>query len=590
MIEIDKLQYLQIGVQGENVATPIKIDMTRWKETFPEGNIHLLFKPYNATLALPMLTEFDAETNVLSWYPDLAATAVVGVGYTEVRMLDESTGLVKKSRIVPTSVENSVSGIEINPPEPYEEWVNSVLNAATRAETAQENAEDARDASWDAVTRYPRINDENNIWEIWDATNEVWVSTGIIAEGREGVQGPVGPQGVQGPKGDKGDTGDTGPQGPQGPQGVQGPRGLQGTIGPQGPVGPAGPTGPQGAKGDTGDSFHIVKQYGSVSEMNADFSGTDVGTGEFVMIITADPDDADYGKVYTKGAVRYEFVVSMKGATGIQGPKGDKGDTGETGPQGETGPEGPQGPQGEQGIQGIQGPKGDTGLQGPQGPKGDQGVQGPQGEQGVQGPTGPVGPGVPSGGTLGQLLLKNSDSVDYSTRWESPSQLPDIANKGNKSLSGIVEDGDIATHAISAGQYVIWKDALYTADAPISVGETLASSGGSKNLTAKPEGGLNALNSKIGNFTMGIGSVYIETNYRGASSTNTIEITRLFNGCLGFLVTTAGIFIFRTSNDGTTIDAVTSGLTISKNGDKYTFDCTGNWYTTNIFVFTWKIK
>ena len=71
-------------------------------------------------------------------------------------------------------------------------------------------------------------------------------------------------------------------------------------------------------------------------------------------------------------------------------------------------------------------------------------------------------------------------------------------NHGNiKNALGIVEDGNTATQAIAKGQYVIWKDALYTADAPISIGETLASSGGSKNLTAKPEGGLNALNSNL---------------------------------------------------------------------------------------------
>lgn len=69
-----------------------------------------------------------------------------------------------------------------------------------------------------------------------------------------------------------------------------------------------------------------------------------------------------------------------------------------------------------------------------------------------------------------------------------------------KSDIGIVEDGNAATHAISAGQYVIWKDELYMADDAISIGETLASSGGSKNLTAKPNGlggEIAALNSKI---------------------------------------------------------------------------------------------
>lgn len=58
---------------------------------------------------------------------------------------------------------------------------------------------------------------------------------------------------------------------------------------------------------------------------------------------------------------------------------------------------------------------------------------------------------------------------------------------------GIVETGSTCTHTggIPAGAFVMWQGAMYTADTAISVGETLAASGGSKNLTACPGGGLN---------------------------------------------------------------------------------------------------
>lgn len=68
-----------------------------------------------------------------------------------------------------------------------------------------------------------------------------------------------------------------------------------------------------------------------------------------------------------------------------------------------------------------------------------------------------------------------------------------------KSNAGIVEDGNTASQTIAAGQYVIWKGVLYTADAAIASGTTLAASGGNKNLTATPNGGLNDLNSKFAN-------------------------------------------------------------------------------------------
>lgn len=130
----------------------------------------------------------------------------------------------------------------------------------------------------------------------------------------------------------------------------------------------------------------------------------------------------------------------------VKGPKGDKGDKGEQGAQGIQGipgEQGEQGPQGAQGPQGDPGPKGDpgeTGAQGPigntgpQGPKGDTGAQGPKGDQGEQGPIGLTGPqgdpgvqgpkgdkgdpgvGIPTGGTAGQIIAKQS-STDYDMTW-----------------------------------------------------------------------------------------------------------------------------------------------------------------------------
>lgn len=58
-----------------------------------------------------------------------------------------------------------------------------------------------------------------------------------------------------------------------------------------------------------------------------------------------------------------------------------------------------------------------------------------------------------------------------------------------KSDLGIVEDTDIATHAIAKGQYVIWHGELYTASSAISIGNALSLS----NLTAVSGGGLNEL-------------------------------------------------------------------------------------------------
>ena len=231
MVKIENLNSLAIGVQGENLATSIDIDVTSWVDAFPTGSLHILFKPYNQTIPLPMVTTYDSETKILSWTPSFGATAVVGVGYSEVRMLDSATGMVKKSRIVPTVVDNSVSGIEENPPPLYQEWVNSVLQAAVDAETAQAGAEDALRRAEETILLYPRISEATNTWQVWDAEHEVWIDTGILAIGATGPQGPTGAQGIQGPQGEKGDQGIQGIQGLQGPQGIQGPKGDRGNDG-----------------------------------------------------------------------------------------------------------------------------------------------------------------------------------------------------------------------------------------------------------------------------------------------------------------------------------------------------------------------
>lgn len=58
---------------------------------------------------------------------------------------------------------------------------------------------------------------------------------------------------------------------------------------------------------------------------------------------------------------------------------------------------------------------------------------------------------------------------------------------------GIIENTDVATHSISAGSYVIWKNELYKASSAIAVDDALSAS----NLTAVSGGAANELNNKI---------------------------------------------------------------------------------------------
>lgn len=81
----------------------------------------------------------------------------------------------------------------------------------------------------------------------------------------------------------------------------------------------------------------ITKEYKSITEMNQDFTGTDVQRGQFVLILPDSTASADYGKVYLKGTANWVYaftlttLTSIKGPVGPPGKKGDQGDPGEAG-------------------------------------------------------------------------------------------------------------------------------------------------------------------------------------------------------------------------------------------------------------------
>lgn len=81
-----------------------------------------------------------------------------------------------------------------------------------------------------------------------------------------------------------------------------------------------------------------------------------INPGETVLV-KGDPGDSAYQIAVKNGfsGTEAQWLASLKGQDGSQGPKGDIGATGAQGPQGETGPQGPQGPKGDTGEQGVQG-------------------------------------------------------------------------------------------------------------------------------------------------------------------------------------------------------------------------------------------
>lgn len=117
-----------------------------------------------------------------------------------------------------------------------------------------------------------------------------------------------------------------------------------------------------------------------------------------------------------------------------------------------------------------------------------------------------VGPGVPTGGTANQVLVKNG-ATNFDTSWKDASQLPAIGDEATAREAAdaaladglaIIANGD--THAaVAACQAVFVRShstlaaGLYWASSAIGTNAALSTS----NLTADNQGGLNKLKGDI---------------------------------------------------------------------------------------------
>jgi hypothetical protein len=81
----------------------------------------------------------------------------------------------------------------------------------------------------------------------------------------------------------------------------------------------------------------------------------------------------------------------------------------------------------------------------------NQGPQGPRGPTGPQGATGATGPGVASGGTTGQVLVKNS-GTNYDTAWSSTISITGNITVGNAELGNLANANYLSGTLTTASQ------------------------------------------------------------------------------------------------------------------------------------------
>lgn len=331
--DIKCLPLIYLGRQGENLARTVEIDVGAMLEAYPGASIGLVFQRAGETELYIGATTLGG--TVLSWPISAAVTANAGRGKIEVRaMLGD---VLAKSVTAPTQVDVSLSGAGSTPPDPEEDWIGDVLQAASEAkqsavsaadsaQKAEQAVEDAKDAA--AAVEAAKTEAVQAVREAGQAASEA-----VSTEGTEAVQA----------------------------------------------IGQAASGAVQQVQQAGAAQVQAVQQAGDekiqeIDTANAHSPQINAQTGKWQVW---DSTSGAYVDTETN-AEGPQGPQGLKGDTGAPGPQGEKGETGEIGPQGPEGPQGPKGDTGETGPRGEAGPQGPQGNPGPQGPKGDPGEDAPQ--------------------------------------------------------------------------------------------------------------------------------------------------------------------------------------------------------------------
>ena len=133
VLQINKLpNYILIGRQTENGVNEIEIDVSEWLAHWPGMNISIMHTRPGETYAYPAVTRMTGSCIV--WEISNADTAIHGLGTVEIMgILD---GKKKLSRIVQTHISKTTTATTSDIPDAAKPWVDSVLDAAHRAEEA----------------------------------------------------------------------------------------------------------------------------------------------------------------------------------------------------------------------------------------------------------------------------------------------------------------------------------------------------------------------------------------------------------------------------------------------------------------------
>ena len=126
---------IPIGRAGENQATEIRFDVTGWADTFGAGTYTLVVKRPHEDTAYPV--EVTTDGDYVVWTVSNVDTGIAGNASVQLRYVVD--GALAKSVIYTGIVGESLDNI-VDPPDPFEDLIQRMVDLAERTEAAAESA------------------------------------------------------------------------------------------------------------------------------------------------------------------------------------------------------------------------------------------------------------------------------------------------------------------------------------------------------------------------------------------------------------------------------------------------------------------
>lgn len=165
MLLIEKVQRLDLGIQGEHKSRTIQINCAAWQQNHPNGAISIYHRRSAETEPGVTGASYDAETGILAWSPTEYDTFYAGWGEAQIRLTEDE--VIKKTIILQTIVRPSIaneqtSQIESN----WEGYIKEVERLKNETVETLQTALEAREIEEEILEAAQAAQENAEAWAV----------------------------------------------------------------------------------------------------------------------------------------------------------------------------------------------------------------------------------------------------------------------------------------------------------------------------------------------------------------------------------------------------------------------------------------